>query len=153
MNIVFELINNKTVRILSNKKEIGRLFVHEDYNNVVQLCGFDEAFDYWGCGVYGDKKTKILKKDMQFIFNEYTMLTKKDIQSLEDRFSFNNDQCLRCYNDPCTCEMRFDGIDAVVNPFQVKRLYQIKDLLDKKDPKKISTILNSKEDFSSLFIK
>lgn len=55
------------------EKDIGHIFTpsgsSNDNLNAIQVCGFDEAFDLWGCGVYGDKSTGQMKKDIQLCWH------------------------------------------------------------------------------------
>jgi len=63
MNIKFKLINEQKVEIVNvdDKGEhvIGQIFSPSssgnDVKNAIQVCGFVEAFDLWGCGVFGKK--------------------------------------------------------------------------------------------------
>lgn len=64
------------VDIKGNRKEIGHIFTPAGSGggniNAIQVCGFDEAFDLMGCGVYGNKETQEMKRDIQMIwFNNY----------------------------------------------------------------------------------
>ena len=83
MNIEFELSNDKqSINIISanegKRKEIGNIFTpagtSHNIKNAIQICGFDEAFDFWGCGIFGDKKTQLMKKDIQLMFSDYDKL-------------------------------------------------------------------------------
>lgn len=75
MEISFKQKNEKYIEIYMkdvDKKEeflVGHIFTPsgsgETNVNAIQICGFDEAFDLWGCGVFGDEKTKQMKKDIQ----------------------------------------------------------------------------------------
>lgn len=60
MKIEFEIgKDNQEVLIKSSNKVIGRIFTPagsgETTLNAIQVCGFEEAYDLWGCGVYGEK--------------------------------------------------------------------------------------------------
>ena len=106
MKIEFELENCNKIKILSfredgSKVEIGHIFTPagsgEDTLNAIQICGFEEAYDLWGCGVYGEKigNNVIAKKDIQLLFKDY----------INVRSNHYNQECVRCYNYPCTCEI------------------------------------------------
>jgi hypothetical protein len=78
MRIEFEFKNKEKILIMGinekgNKKQIGQIFTPsssaENNLNAIQICGFDEAFDLWGCGVFGDKETGEMKKDIQLCWN------------------------------------------------------------------------------------
>jgi len=64
MEITFEMEDNKHINIRCGERLIGHIFTPggtgEAYNNVIQVCGFEEAFDYWGCGVFGTEQIKII---------------------------------------------------------------------------------------------
>lgn len=74
-------------------KEIGHIFSPggsgEDIENAIQVCGFTEAFDLWGCGIYHGYK------DIQLLFDEGIMGGKTN---------HNLSKCCRCYRNPCQCE-------------------------------------------------
>jgi len=57
--ITFELESPNQIRIMLNGKEVGQVFAPADTKyeteNTIQICGFDEAFNYWGCGIFGEK--------------------------------------------------------------------------------------------------
>lgn len=98
--ITFKLINKKEVKILFDGKEVGRIFTPggttHDKEDVIQVCGFDEAYELWGCGIYKDKEK--FKKDIQLLFG-------KDSKYAEDIPSFR-EMCGGCYNkkDNCRCK-------------------------------------------------
>ncbi|KKN40781.1 hypothetical protein LCGC14_0729970 [marine sediment metagenome] len=92
MKIEFELKDKERILIIGidekgNRKQIGHIFTPsssaESNLNAIQICGFDEAFDLWGCGVFGDKKTKQMKKDIQLCwFNAYDMMGSDEIRKV-----------------------------------------------------------------------
>lgn len=66
-----------------DRKEIGRIFTPAGSGggniNAIQICGWDESYDIWGCGVYGDKATNKMKKDIQLIwFNNYVKMNSEE---------------------------------------------------------------------------
>jgi hypothetical protein len=92
--------------------------------NAIQICGFREAYDLWGCarycypekinkkeiivdGLENKKNRFICAKDIQLIFDLDTK--PMGFVSIED--------CERCFNNPCTCENSKDE----KNPYNVKR--------------------------------
>jgi hypothetical protein len=99
--------------------------------NAIQICGFDEAFDLWGCAMFGGPVWKGL--DKQFVQarrrngrfsdrdRDEKIAQKKDVQLLfsmetkeHNKWSKN---CYKCYNNPCTCEIQIKHD----NPYTVKR--------------------------------
>ncbi|MEK6884553.1 MAG: hypothetical protein AABY22_33280 [Nanoarchaeota archaeon] len=60
MKITFKLLNDQKILIMNGYKEIGHIFTPassgNDITNAIQVCGFEEAYDYWGCGIYGEEK-------------------------------------------------------------------------------------------------
>ena len=92
MKIEFEFKNKELIAIIGveddgKRSEIGHIFTPsgsaETTTNAIQICGFDEAFDLWGCGVYGDSITKQMKKDIQLCwFGPYKLMSYKDQRSV-----------------------------------------------------------------------
>ena len=100
------------VVIMQEGKEVGQVVSPSgsggDTLNAIQVCGFTEAFDLWGCGVHQGYK------DIQLLFDEGVM---------GGKFTHDFSDCLKCYRKPCQCETH-EGC----NPFTVKRE---KDLADR----------------------
>jgi len=100
MKITFELVDEQEVKIINDGKIIGRIFTPsgttKDMPNAIQICGFDDIFDYWGCGVFRDKNKKP-KKDIQILFSEDSEQGSGKFEWLED--------CGRCFypKDKCMC--------------------------------------------------
>lgn len=84
--------NAQKVRILQDGKEVGHIFApaSSGVDNGIQICGFTEAFDIWGCGIYKGFK------DIQLLFD--------DKQMKGTHNSNIGKGCLRCFRDPCQCE-------------------------------------------------
>jgi hypothetical protein len=162
IKIEFEQKSKKEILIFGidikgQRKEIGHIFTPagsgERNINAIQICGWDWAYDYWGCGVYGDKATGQMKKDIQLIwFNNYdkmdadtrrTVVIKGEVNEItgklakelgikglkegnietKKRFDIGKDSiCHRCFNHPCTCEVKI----AYENPYTVKREQDVK---------------------------
>ena len=167
MKIEFEQKSKEEILIIGiqgeERKDIGHIFTPagsgETNLNAIQICGFDEAFDLWGCAVYGDKKSGVMKKDIQLGWHGlYDRITQEEARQIVkevevrklppdlakergrdtyehkimiDRFGFNNCACSKCYNYPCTCE----NIDKYDNAFTVKREQDL-NLEKKKEDKK-----------------
>lgn len=156
IKIEFELKDKENILIFGIdekgiRKEIGQIFTPSGSgkrnSNAIQICGFNEAFDLWSCGIYGNKVTGKMKRDIQLMWNglfdqmndeeirrvkvgEVTHpLTTKQMKELgltkpffienvmKDRFSIDGDVCEKCFNYPCNCEVK----TAHENPFTVKR--------------------------------
>lgn len=124
----FKFINEKEIIILDdNEKEIGHIYSPADYNkhknNVLQVCGFSEAFDLWSCGDYKGFK------DIQLLFDD---------KQLGGKYTDDFTKCCRCFREPCQCENKINkfpkGVDDLdyiqdlnesSNPFNVKRTEQL----------------------------
>ncbi len=102
MNIKFKIKDEETVEIINkaNGQIVGRIFTPSgtghDREGAIQVCGFDDCFEFWGCGIFGDGEG-IPKKDIQLLFNE---------NSQEDRKVGNDmitthkcDKCFHYYRD------------------------------------------------------
>lgn len=103
MNIIFEVDDTKQeVSILdkSSGKVIGRIFTpsgtNKDMPNAIQVCGFDDLFSYWGCGVFCDEN-RLPKKDIQILFNENSRME-------NPKFEVSTDWCGRCFRVDKDCE-------------------------------------------------
>jgi hypothetical protein len=65
MDIYFKQINDHEIDIVATapdgkgERKIGHIFSPsgsgENITNAIQVCGFDEAFDLWGCGIFGER--------------------------------------------------------------------------------------------------
>jgi len=135
MKIEFEQKSKEHIDIIGIdgeiRKIIGQIFTpsgsSEDTLNAIQVCGFKEAFDLWGCGMFNKAMCETLNlkrlqmKDIQLLF---TMDSHKesqlDFDILED--------CGKCYNKPCNCEVK----TKYENPFTVKREQDLKNIIEKK---------------------
>ncbi len=127
--ITFEQIDVQHVKILKNGLPVGEIFSPsgsgEMYPNAVQVCGFSEAFDLWGCACFPGYK------DIQLLFDGKKMDGKYDSY-------MRDDACARCYMMPCQCEDKdkFELFDEESkknsNPFTVKRQSDLDDRVEKK---------------------
>jgi hypothetical protein len=127
MEITFQLEDNKHINILNEKGEhIGEIFTPggsgEVWTNSIQICGFEEAFDLWGCACYerpsykdgeyiyegehlgGNKNIKKyeLVKDINLQFGLESR--KRDVTHYRHNHEWQN--CYKCFNNPCTCEVK-----------------------------------------------
>lgn len=157
IRIEFELKNPQEVIINGYdedlvKREIGCIFTPagsgEYIINAIQICGFKEAYDFWGCARY---QYPITNKDQERIMMDFEekqvpFIQAKDIQLLFDVETLHNkawgnvnlNECCRCYNKPCTCDNKVEGdydhneiVEAVKNgtyqkpktpnPYNIKR--------------------------------
>jgi hypothetical protein len=106
------------VKILKNGILVGQIFSPSssgnNIGNAIQVCGFTEAFDLWGCGIFKGYK------DIQLLFDEGVMggIESKDI--LKD--------CQKCYRKPCQCDIKGYGMEM---PFRVKREYELEGRIEK----------------------
>lgn len=150
MKITFKLIDEQNVKIIAVEKgveqEVGCIFTPSssgnNIKNAIQVCGFSEAFDFWGCARYSQPKSldvreKIMDslenkkeefkqvKDIQLMFDIETKSTAK----MRSRFSYDFDKdCIACFNKPCTCENK--GNHKHISPYNVKREEDLKDKLE-----------------------
>lgn len=138
MIIEFELIDKKNINIIGidaigKRNTVGKIFTPSgtgvDSLNAIQVCGFKEAFDLWGCGRFAYPK---LKNDMEYekVNGKKVFEYAKDIQLMFDDESVNADimgsnwanNCTGCFNNPCTCERK----EKYGNPYCVKREQDLK---------------------------
>lgn len=103
MEIYFELKSNQEILIKCKDKIIGSIFTPSssghNVSNAIQICGFDRAFELWGCAVFVDDKEKH-KQDIQLMFNENSQEAKYMTVSRAC-----NSDCIKCFN-------KFDDVDA-----------------------------------------
>ena len=107
----FQQINEHEIHILDDKNNmVGQIFSPSssgnDVKNAIQICGFSEAFDLWGCGVFKGFK------DIQLLF---------DGKKMEGNFDERLEGCLRCYMGPCQCEES----DESKIPFKIKSCHEL----------------------------
>ena len=101
MNIKFNQIDDIRVFIMDGDKIIGEIFTPSgtmhDKTNGIQICGFDNFVEFWGCGHFGDGKGNA-KKDIQLSFNENSIIQHIDVD-LGERI------CARCFYpyNKCQC--------------------------------------------------
>lgn len=86
--ISFDFQNQSLIHVLLHGKEVGRIFTpggtSHDIQNAIQVCGFEDAFDYWGCGVYGERTPqKIVWKQVPPESPFYKMSAEEKNQWLE----------------------------------------------------------------------
>ena len=59
MKITFKQVDDQHMHIMSGEKKIGHIFspagTGETTPNAIQVCGFEDAYDLWGCGVFSEK--------------------------------------------------------------------------------------------------
>lgn len=117
MKIKFKLIGEQRIEIYSGNKKIGQIFTPSgsgnDCTNAIQICGFSEAFDLWGCGIFSGFK------DIQLLFDDKKMTG----NHIQDRLGHDN--CWGCYMEECQCDNKFSKI-----PFKVKSSNDLKDRLE-----------------------
>lgn len=115
MTLTFKQISPQRLAIFNDETQVGQIFVKQDNaepSNVIQICGFSEAFDLWGCGPFSGSK------DIQLLFDGAKMPGE-----------FNQGHfggCLRCYMEPCACEINRPQEQVGVMPFTLKREADLK---------------------------
>src|SRR3989304_6250204 len=153
MKIIFKWIDEQHIDILC--KESGNVIGHifspsgtgEVYSNAIQVCGFEEEFDLWGCGVFGerveekicftedkiDRMKKLSIDTGDKFWKEWAekgydivikQVMKKDIQLrfkdyINSGICKNDFSCFHCYNKPCSC-----------NELKLNRDWELKDKLE-----------------------
>ncbi len=158
MELEFELKNKQEVRVIATdngiRKEVGYIFTPSgsghDIRNAIQVCGFTDAFDLWGCAIFaknGDKEKVVAR-----LSNRNSFIQVKDIQL---KFDWDTelhhskvklgDECMGCYNNPCTCDNKklVLNADEIIegkgrntnNPYNVKRAEDLNLEKVKKDEK------------------
>ena len=159
MKLEFELKNKQEVSVIAIdkgvRKKVGYIFTPSGsghyVKNAIQVCGFTDAFDLWGCAVFaksGDKEKIIARLDNRI--NSFIQV--KDIQL---KFDWDTElhlsiaklgkDCVGCYNNPCTCDnkrlmlntneiIEGKGKDGS-NPYNVKRAEDLDLEMVKKDEK------------------
>jgi hypothetical protein len=135
IDIIMEYKEFEKGEFKEKSKKIGHIFgpsgSSNDITNAIQVCGFSEAFDYWGCGLFGKPKTNPKNRGIskKYYYNKdgsEVMEQVKDIQLYFDEDTkecalSDLEDCERCFNTPCTC-----------NTFEIKREKDIKELEYKK---------------------
>lgn len=101
MKITFKLESDKKILIMCEEHVIGHIFTPSssghNIENAIQICGFEKAFDLWGCGVFGEKG--VMKKDIQLLFKDY----KYDERTNSVTRVFDHRADDKCYNEKCSC--------------------------------------------------
>lgn len=155
MKIEFEIMDDKGNKVVSKevtifaigdlgtekgvRKEVGGIFTpsgsSQDTNNAIQICGFTEAFDLWGCSRYVIPSYNHLEK----VYDQYGKVKMEHVKDIQLQFSMEIvpahekisysapllKTCWGCFNTPCTCEMKVKKD----NPYVVKRAQDL--FLDK----------------------
>lgn len=97
--IIFKLDTDQRILIMKDNVEIGHIFSPagsgHNHLNAIQVCGFSEAFDLWGCGIYEGFK------DIQLLFDGQKMSGEFDTH-------LSVDSCGVCYHIPCACDVHKD---------------------------------------------
>jgi len=130
MRIEFEQEDKEHIQIIGitekgERSEIGHIFTPsgsgERNLNAIQICGFDEAFDLWGCGVYGDAEQKQMKKDIQLCwFRPYKHMTSEEIRSVvmgtkEHKLSAEAKKMMKSDKDTWTETLKVQRFSAVLD--------------------------------------
>ena len=127
-----KLYNKEVSSSILIKKEgvtIGRVFTPSgsghDVTNAIQVCGFTEAFDLWGCGIFKGYK------DIQLLYDDGIMGGKPH--------KLDMSKCCRCYMNPCQCENKCNKTNEEIEeegikrplPFNVKISKEIEERLER----------------------
>ena len=131
-----------------NWEKIHSIGTSEDCIDCIQVCGFEEAFDLWGCGHYqipkvtpwgeynkdkNGKRQFDYERDIQLKFDWET----HSAGDHDDNGAWAKN-CHKCFNEPCTCEIK----EAFQNLYTVKREQDLRIL--KKEHKDKIVIKDSK---------
>jgi hypothetical protein len=113
--IEFVLESERSIKIMKDGETVGQIFTPSgschDVENAIQICGFSEAFDFWGCGRFEGFK------DIQLLFDDRKMGGEFNEAELT--------KCCRCFMEPCQCESRTG------QPFFVKSENWLEDRIQK----------------------
>jgi Zn finger protein HypA/HybF involved in hydrogenase expression len=155
MKITFKLVDDQHINIMSGDKKIGIIFspsgTGEVYSNAIQVCGFEEAFDLWGCGIFGEEvesqymyspeqisrlrelgKTAFDGKfwsdlaDKGYELKKSTVM-KRDIQLRFTDYTnvgfpkFGSIKCWECFNNPCNCDKKKVYSSRLLNLDEVRK--------------------------------
>lgn len=131
--IKFKFIDEEKIEIImvngGEEKQVGHIFTPSgsghDTLNAIQICGFSEAFDLWGCAVFAHNPINEENNDFKKRNGQNVLEQTKDIQLLFNWETnshvsnnlFSQNTCCKCFNEPCTCEIHIKG----ENPYTVKR--------------------------------
>ena len=117
-----QIVNREDGRI------IGRIFTPsgtgEIHQDAIQVCGFSNAFEHWGCGTIGDNDGKPLQ-DIQLMFKDFKAGEGNDMNGLAFTVGnipiLNKKGCERCFHwknnvGNCRCDelkvfRRFEDIE------------------------------------------
>lgn len=151
MKITFKQVNDQHIDIMSGDKKVGHIFspggTGEHVTNAIQVCGFEDAYDLWGCGLFSEKfeekkdrdprqieylKNKGIVPDKDYVIHSRNV-HKKDIQLLfkdYDNQGFSNGMyCPGCYNEPCTCDSKKRGFPiSLKSSFNAKFKKRMEDI-------------------------
>lgn len=132
--ITFNKVSDKHIDVVLDGLNVGRIFSPSgssyEITNAIQICGFEEAFDLWGCGLYGEinGNVKRMKKDIQLIFTPY--------ENAEQKGLLAHMGCERCFSAPCICtgeRVVFSQMFGADLPFAVRRESDIKNLIKRSE--------------------
>lgn len=142
MKIKFKMVSEKEIQIVNGRgnKVLGQIFTPSgsgrQNEGCIQVCGFTDAFDLWGCGVFA-RKMRIRTKKNAFKFKQVKDIQLKfdrDVEThhsglykiFKDKHGFPKPKksikkCERCFNHPCSCDDKKGK-----NPYRVKREYDVR---------------------------
>lgn len=97
--ITFKQIDEQNIDILLDGKKVGHVSTPASslHDNSVQICGFDEAYDLWGCGIFGERlPDKItweeIHKDAPIYQEGFMDKEERNRYVKEGYFKFENDK-------------------------------------------------------------
>jgi len=120
MKITFDLIDEQNISIIGDGKLIGQIFspsgTLKDCPNSIQVCGFESAFDLWGCGVFSDSNGNP-RKDIQLLYDKDT---KFKGAKYFDKLSIN-ELCHKCFFPKTDCRCS-DLVVKTINDLTLAKL-------------------------------
>lgn len=113
MQITFKIkedTENKEVVIFGDGKVIGNIHTPSgtmhDVDNAIQICGFDDAFEYMSCGIFSNEAGEP-KRDIQLMFSSDVVrkLTKFGIMDVKN--------CGKCFHPKKDCRCKDTRIKSL----------------------------------------
>lgn len=106
MKLKFDLKDKQNVNIINEEdgRIVGRIFTPSgtgrDKPDAIQVCGFSRAFEFWGCGGFGDNEGKPLQ-DIQLLFKDFKSKTGTNMKGngfASKPSIMNKNGCDRCFH-------------------------------------------------------
>lgn len=119
MEIKFKLEDDTHISLVdsSTGTKVGQIFTpggtcNDNGGHSIQVCGFSNIKDLWGCGVFGSKKKQALDISLLWDKDTHPQTTKSDIVT----------DCCRCYNKPCSCDDITNELDMQSTNIKKRRI-------------------------------